>query len=566
MKETQGNLNQTGMPKLLDLIYREGDAAGVLEISREKVKRRFFFSSGAPVSSSSNVLGDVLGRLLMQEGVITEKDYESSLETVLAQKKKHGEVLISMGLITEAELENFLVLQLKRRIWKAFGWNDGQWHYSKADTLPYGITHFPMHPAQLILDGVDHGFYPAARLQKDLKDFLDKPLKVSKDVKPYRLEDFGLTIQVKRFLESFDGKKPLAAVLKATDLLSHRASALALTFIITGLVKRADVKDEIETAFDNAVSDRKAYGQPAAAPEVAAQVKINAEILFMKARRAMDEGNFETAENILSEITELNPFEGEYWACLGWTVFKRSGGSEKEVKRAERLVKDAIDLNNELEDAWYFLGMLSLDSGNLEEAEKAFYFALAKNPWMLKALAELKRIEIEKTGKSSKYPAMNKKQKEAVTFLARCVVEKKPGALLEGEKGPGRTAVMLELLKALTDKRILAAAVLGPAQKELNFIKAINAELGTPRRFSTVKEELLSLELKASQNHIHGGQTLLIIDNAEQLTDACLKLLAAATRIKHLQTILIADTAFKQRLADPALIELGQRLVDRYTL
>lgn len=563
------------MPKLLDLIYREGDPAGILEISREKAKRRFFFNNGAPVSSSSNVLSDVLGRLLMQEGVITEKDYESSLETVLAQKKKHGEVLISMGLITEAELENFLAIQLKRRIWKAFGWNDGQWHYSKADTLPHGITHFPMHPAQLILDGIDHGFYPAARLQKDLKDFLDKPLKVSKDIKPYRLEDFGLTIQVKRFLESFDGKKTLAAVLKATDLLSHRASALALTFIITGLIKRADVRDEIETAFDNVISDPRfrhagagsgGYGQPAAAPEVAAQVKINAEILFMKARRAMDEGNFETAENILSEITELNPLEGEYWACLGWTVFKRSGGSEKEVKRAERLVKDAIDLNNELEDAWYFLGMISLDSGNLEEAEKAFYFALAKNPWMLKALAELKRIEIEKAGKSAKYPAMDKKQKEAVTFLARCVVEQKPGALLDGEKGPGRTAVMLELLKALTDKRILAAVVLSPAQKELNFIKGINAELGTPRRFSTVKEELLSLELKASQNHIHGGQTLLIIDNAEQLTDACIKLLAATAHIKHLQTILIADTAFKQRLADPALKELGQMFMERFSL
>ena len=50
----------------------------------------------------------------MQEGIISQKQYESSLEIVLKEKKRHGEVLISLGLLTEEKLNMFLTLQLKR--------------------------------------------------------------------------------------------------------------------------------------------------------------------------------------------------------------------------------------------------------------------------------------------------------------------------------------------------------------------------------------------------------------------------------------------------------------------
>ncbi|MCR4287531.1 MAG: DUF4388 domain-containing protein, partial [Deltaproteobacteria bacterium] len=121
MKEEHGSLANTGMPRLLHLIHRERDPAGILEITREPIKKRFFFKNGIPVAATSNILNEVLGRLLMQEGIISQKQYESSLEIVLREKKRHGEVLIALGLLTEEKLNMFLTLQLKKRLWKIFG-------------------------------------------------------------------------------------------------------------------------------------------------------------------------------------------------------------------------------------------------------------------------------------------------------------------------------------------------------------------------------------------------------------------------------------------------------------
>ena len=178
MKENTGALVETGLPKLLHLIYREADPAAILDIVREPVKKRFFFKDGVPVYATSNVLGEVLGRLLMAEGIITQKEYEGSLETVLKEKRRHGEVLTSMGLITTGELDNFLTLQLKRRLWRIFGWDQGAFDYKRIEKPPEGITPMPLHPARLILDGISLGFYPLSRIKQDLSKHIDDVVSV----------------------------------------------------------------------------------------------------------------------------------------------------------------------------------------------------------------------------------------------------------------------------------------------------------------------------------------------------------------------------------------------------
>src|SRR3989338_3010402 len=222
------------MPRVLHLIHRDRDAAGILDILREPVKKRFFFKDGLPVFATSNVLNEVLGRLLLQEGVISQKVYESTLESVLKEKKKHGEVLISRGLITWDELDAFLTLQLKRRIWKIFEWGEGTYRYSGAERLPDGIPRLPLDPSKLILDGISLGFYPLERFKSDLRDYLESQIIVIQDTGVCRVEDFNLTIQEKRFFESFtspDGsKKTLREILEGSDLLKQRALSLILTF------------------------------------------------------------------------------------------------------------------------------------------------------------------------------------------------------------------------------------------------------------------------------------------------------------------------------------------------
>ncbi len=572
MKENSGNISRVSLPRLLNLIYKKADAFGVLEVSKDPVKKCFYFKDGFLVSSTSNMLNEVLGRILMQDGILSLKDYEKSLEAAAREKKRHGEVLISMGILTEAELRQFLTTQLKNRLLKIFGWNEGEFGYSRPERPPQNISDQPLHPGHLILEGISLGYYPVARLDAELETYMDKTLSPVTAGLKCRPEDLRLNIQEERFLASFDGKKTLQEVLEGSNLLMHRASSLALSFIITGMVNGL-CAEEAEGSIEGELKETPAV-------EAGGARRLNAELLFAKAKGAILADNFSDALKMLEQIVELNPLEAEYWAYLGWAVFNENPAN---AKKAEKIIKDAIDLNNDIEAAWHFLGMVFLRAGDAVWAEKAFRTAFQKNPWMLESLAEIKRLEIKTSLKGPDRGAYL----NALGFLedpftaapeqrflaASGGREKTLGALLEGIKknigpllvegpdGAGKTTLLIELIKKLSNEKILCACIVKPEEKEIQLIQAINAELGVKKGKGTVKEELLNLGLKVSQNKVRGGHTIIIIDNAETLSRGCLKFIQYLTRLKTLQTVLFARTSFADKISrDIELKELKEKL------
>jgi type II secretory pathway predicted ATPase ExeA/tetratricopeptide (TPR) repeat protein len=583
LKKSRGNLVDIGLPKLLHLIYKQNHPFGILDILREPIKKRFFFSGGIPVFATSNILGEVLGRLLMLEGIITQKDYEKSLEAVLKEGRRHGEVLTSMGLITAAELDNFLYLQLKRRAWKIFGWNEGTYNYEVVESLPTGATPMPLHPAKLILDGISLGFYPLERIREELSGYLDSVVVPAFESTRYKIEDFGLNIQEARFFEKFDGTATVQDVLDNSFLLKQRALSLTLTLIMTGaLAKPAAPGEEVEEEELKLVEE--AEHKESAAP--VAGSRLNAELLFMRAKSAFTESRFEEAVDTLKQIIEINPMEGEYWAWLGWALYNHD---PSKIKEAEQTIKDAIDLNNELDGAWYFLARIFFDSGEYKAAESAYMTACDKNPWMLEAVAELKRMEVRhalgitteerphpgyietfgfaldpfSTEPHDRFRITPAGQAETLETILSAIQKKEGPIVVEAEEGSGKTTLLIELLRSLSNKKTLAAAILTPAKRELQLIKTINAELHATTESRSIKEQLLSLGMRVSQNNSQGGSTIIVLDRAEELTTGCLKLIQYLARLKSLQIILIGTPGISDRLAEPDFAELNRKSLVR---
>lgn len=574
MKEKQGELQKVGLPALLHLIYLRKDDSAILDVIKEPIRKRFFFRNGIPVAASSNILNEVLGRLLMQEGVITQRQYEDSLEAVLKEKKRHGEVLISMGLLTAEALEDFLALQLKRRLFRLFDWEEGSFRYIKTE-LPVNIPSRPFHPASLVLEGISLGFYPVAKLKAALDDWLPKKARLSFEGSQYRLDDFHLNLQEKRFAESIDGTKTLQEALDSSDLLRHRAESIAASLVMTGVLKdELGARKAPEFLLEEA---KDTHG-----PEVPVDSKLNAELLFMRARTAIAKREFSAAIPILRDITNINPAEGEYWAYLGWAIYNED---PSKIKDAESIIKDSIDLNNDLDSAWYFLGMTSLAQGNASWAQRALKTAIQKNPWNTEALAELKRLELRLIYRDAphdvysafgfiedpfapvpKRVVLSEVQSAAIETLLRAVRKKTGPVFLKGASGTGKTTILLELLKRLSSDKVLASIVLKPASRELDFIREINKGLGVEASAPTVKEELLNLGMRVSQNRIQGGSTIIIVDEAHRLTNGCLKLIQYLSRLKAVQLLLSGEAALDERIKTTDFQELDGKLSARVEL
>lgn len=582
MKEKQGNIARVGLPKLLYSIFVKADRYAILDIIREPVKKRFYFVDGIPVAATSNILNEVLGRLLIQEGIITQKQYERSLEVVLREKKRHGEVLISMRLLTKDQLDSFLALQLKRRLLRIFSWNDGTYRYIKADSVPAGLSRFPLHPAALILEGISVGFYPELNMRSDLKPWLERVLapfpSPSIDGSGCGLDDFGLNLQEKRFFESFDGKKTLREVLDSSDLLRQRALSLALSFIITGLLKAESAAPEtIELEETTETRTHEAGGD----------ARLSAELMFIKAKGSLAEGSYKDAIETLRQITDLNPTEGEYWAYLGWAVYK---DDPSRLKEAEQLIKDSIDLNNELDTAWYFLGRVFIEANDLQWAQKALTTSLSKNPWMTEALYELKRLELRKKTApvetaykgsldslgfkedpfekipDQRFLTLPASRADLIEKVLKDIRAQTEPLLITGPDGSGKTTFALEIIRSLATDKALVCYIGEPPEKELLLVREINAEFGVQTESTTTKELLLSLGMRVTQNRIQGGRALIIIDNAELLGTGCLKLIQYLSRIKSIQLLLVAGQGLARRLKEPDFAELDAKILGRHVL
>ncbi|MGL5044683.1 MAG: ExeA family protein, partial [Plesiomonas sp.] len=148
--------------------------------------------------------------------------------------------------------------------------------------------------------------------------------------------------------------------------------------------------------------------------------------------------------------------------------------------------------------------------------------------------------------------------------------------LLTGEVGTGKTTVSRAMLEKV-DSQFQLATILNPMLDARELLAVICDELGlntaAPRGGPQASLKQLSdtLHQHLLHNHAQGRKTILLIDEAQHLQPPVLEQLRLLTNLethqtKLLQVILIGQPELLQRLQQPALRQLLQRITARYHL
>lgn len=162
------------------------------------------------------------------------------------------------------------------------------------------------------------------------------------------------------------------------------------------------------------------------------------------------------------------------------------------------------------------------------------------------------------------------KHREAFNHLLYGIRERKGFVQLTGEVGAGKTTLCRALMEQL-DGRFATALILNPVLSPDQLIKAIALELGLQvlgmDRLETVAEinNFLLAQLERGQD------TVLIIDEAQDLTDELLEQVRLLSNLeaddrKLLQIVLMGQPELRDRLNNPRLRQLRQRITVRYHL
>ncbi len=220
--ERRGALSTLPFAQLLSDLHFER-ATGSLELVREKVKKTIYLRHGSPVCARSNAIGETLGAVLVKMGKITEEQRAESRETSLKTKKRHGEVLVEMGLISAKDVSLALQAQARAKVINCFGWDDGTFLFRESEEVPGDDAELRMPFAALVASGVKQR-YDLPRLIK----VLDPHLASCPRFLPERaaaLAEMRLEQPERRLVGDLDGRRPLVEVLASSpldELATHR--------------------------------------------------------------------------------------------------------------------------------------------------------------------------------------------------------------------------------------------------------------------------------------------------------------------------------------------------------
>ena len=162
------------------------------------------------------------------------------------------------------------------------------------------------------------------------------------------------------------------------------------------------------------------------------------------------------------------------------------------------------------------------------------------------------------------------KHREAFNHLLYGIRERKGFVQLTGEVGAGKTTLCRAMLEQL-DGHYATALILNPVMSPNEMMKAIAIEFGLPVNGLDRLDTLAVINQFLLQQVERGQDTVLIIDEAQDLTDELLEQVRLLSNLetdnrKLLQIVLLGQPELRDKLNNPRLRQLRQRITVRYHL
>jgi type II secretory pathway predicted ATPase ExeA len=167
-----------------------------------------------------------------------------------------------------------------------------------------------------------------------------------------------------------------------------------------------------------------------------------------------------------------------------------------------------------------------------------------------------------------RYLFLTRHTEEALACLTYGIQSRKGFVLLTGEVGTGKTTLINKLLEWLRLQQVATAFVFNSRLNTTQFLDYMTADFGIPCDSKSKSQILLRLYNWLLDRYRAGETAVLIVDEAQNLTDEVLEEIRMLTNLetfteKLLQIVLVGQPELEQKLKQPQLRQLRQRLTLR---
>lgn len=211
---------------------------GVLKISYGNQEIAFFFGEGRiDLGKSANLPSNfLLGRFLVEDGVVERKRLDSVLDEPDAVPRLLGETMVERQLAGEAQVREALRRQTSELVYESVRWKNGRFMFHVGQSSPEAtLAHLGMAPGALLMEG----FRRVDEWQLIEGSFQFDDVLVPDKVAIERLGDRSdLTAQEELVLAAVNGQRSVREIVDEVEASTFDACKSLHQFLSSGLVRR----------------------------------------------------------------------------------------------------------------------------------------------------------------------------------------------------------------------------------------------------------------------------------------------------------------------------------------
>lgn len=211
---------------------------GVMKISYGNQEIAFYFSEGRiDMAKSANLPSSfLLGRFLVEDGVVDRKRLESLLNEPDAASRLLGETMVERRLAADAQIREALRRQTSELVYEAVRWKNGRFMFHVGQSSPEAaLAHLGMAPGALLMEG----FRRVDEWQLIEGSFQFDDVLVPDRVALERLGDRAdLTAQEELVLAAVNGQRSVRHIVDEVDASTFDVCKSLYQFLNSGLVRR----------------------------------------------------------------------------------------------------------------------------------------------------------------------------------------------------------------------------------------------------------------------------------------------------------------------------------------
>lgn len=153
MKGIQGNLSTMNVADLLQFLAA-GRKTGMLRFDGGKLVKQIYFEDGVIVGSNTNDPKEYLGQLLIHYGKLDEPQLKAALQIQRESGGRLGEILVSTGVLPQADVLEILRIRTLDIIYDLFLWEEADFELYDHEAPPDYFIRIEVDPTKVIMDGV----------------------------------------------------------------------------------------------------------------------------------------------------------------------------------------------------------------------------------------------------------------------------------------------------------------------------------------------------------------------------------------------------------------------------